>query len=86
LGNPLIPKTAHNYYALAINMGLPTTVCLNGECISFPSYALLPVMFSQVYLFMEAEGIFLWQFNRGFYCIVDNDEQIDCAGILFYGS
>jgi len=86
LGNPLVPKTARNYQSLAINTNLPTTIYLNGECISYPPYAILQVMFSQVYLFKEAEDIILWQFNRGFYCIEDHDEQGGCAGILFYGS
>ncbi|MDB4439106.1 helix-turn-helix domain-containing protein, partial [bacterium] len=27
-----------------------------------------------------------WQFNREFYCIIDHDKEISCAGFIFYGS
>ncbi len=85
-GNNLLTKSPYNYYALAINTGLPTRVVLDGESFEMPSFAILPVMFSQSYAFEDAVDIILWKFNREFYCVVDHDEQVGCAGFLFYGS
>jgi AraC-like DNA-binding protein len=35
---------------------------------------------------MYQEGIISICFNREFYCIRDNDREVSCQGILFYGS
>lgn len=32
------------------------------------------------------EDAYLIQYNRDFYCILDHDKEISCAGLLFYGA
>lgn len=32
------------------------------------------------------KDVIIYQFNREFYCIKDHDEQVSCAGILFFGN
>lgn len=85
-GNDLLARPLRNYYVLAINTGLPARVVLDDEEFEMPSFSILPIMFSQRYAFEDAGDIILWKFNREFYCVVDHDEQVGCAGFLFYGS
>ena len=43
-------------------------------------------MVNNNFSFSEPESIVSWQFNREFYCIVDHDKEVSCAGFIFYGS
>lgn len=46
---------------------------------------LILLIVSHSYRFAEPECITAWRFNREFYCIVDHDKEVSCAGFLFYG-
>ena len=41
---------------------------------------------AQSFAFDPASELVVWQFNREFYCIVDHDREVSCAGLLFYGT
>ena len=41
---------------------------------------------AQSFAFDPAGELVVWQFNREFYCIVDHDQEVSCAGLLFYGT
>lgn len=32
------------------------------------------------------DNVYLMQYNRDFYCVLDHDQEISCAGLLFYGA
>ncbi len=36
--------------------------------------------------FIEGEDLVVYQFNREFYCIKDHDQEVGCAGLLFFGN
>lgn len=40
---------------------------------------------NQTFSFEKPEDIVVYQFNREFYCIVDHDQEVSCAGFIFYG-
>ena len=40
----------------------------------------------QHFQFISGEDLIVYQFNREFYCIKDHDEQVSCAGLLFFGN
>ncbi|MEM9896967.1 MAG: AraC family transcriptional regulator, partial [Bacteroidota bacterium] len=40
----------------------------------------------QIFRFSSYENLIIWQFNRPFYCIIDHDHEVSCAGLLFFGS
>lgn len=73
-------------YTLVFNTGSDTELELDGIRYVFPSGAFVPIMFSQRFRFLDAQGLVMWQFNREFYCIVNHDHEVGCAGFLFYGS
>lgn len=61
-------------------------ITIDGKEYSFPKNTILPLTNSNTYSFERPTEITAWQFNREFYCIVDHDKEISCAGFIFYGS
>ncbi|MDF4222295.1 helix-turn-helix domain-containing protein [Maribacter sp. M208] len=45
--------------------------------------ALTPIQFLH---FNEGKHLIVYQFNREFYCIKDHDQEVSCAGLLFFGN
>tara|TARA_R110002051_G_C8759125_1_gene501387 strand:+ start:4627 stop:5469 length:843 start_codon:yes stop_codon:yes gene_type:complete len=45
--------------------------------------ALTPIQFIH---FTEGKNLIVYQFNREFYCIKDHDQEVSCAGLLFFGN
>jgi AraC-like DNA-binding protein len=75
-----------SYYTIVFNTGADTNIEIDSIHYTFPANAIVPIMFNQSYHFERPEGIVMWQFNREFYCIVNHDKEVGCAGFLFYGS
>ncbi len=75
-----------SFYTLLFNTGGETRIEIDGIGYPFPAMAVIPIMFNQSYSVGPGEGIVMWQFNREFYCIVNHDKEVGCAGFLFYGS
>lgn len=74
------------FYTIAWNKGPAQQVTIDEIQYTFPAGSILPLMVSQSFRFERPEQIIAWQFNREFYCIVDHDKEVSCAGFLFYGS
>jgi AraC family transcriptional regulator, transcriptional activator of pobA len=79
-------KEKVSFYTIVLNTGEDTFIEIDGLQYAFPAFSIMPVMFNQSYTFLNPEGMVLWQFNREFYCIVNHDKEVGCAGFLFYGS
>ncbi len=76
-----------SYYTLAWNYAQNAQqISIDGINYTLPPFALVALMFNQTYSFSSAKDVVLWQFNREFYCIVNHDKEVGCAGFLFYGS
>lgn len=45
--------------------------------------ALTPIQFIH---FVDGKDLVVYQFNREFYCIKDHDQEVSCAGLLFFGN
>ena len=71
---------------IAWNRGPAQEVKIDGVKYDFPEHTILALMVNQSFEFAIPEHITAWQFNRNFYCIVDHDKEVSCAGFLFYGS
>lgn len=52
---------------------------------TMPPRSVLPLVCNQHFSFERPEALVAWQFNREFYCIVEHDAEVGCAGFLFYG-
>ncbi|MEW4923145.1 helix-turn-helix domain-containing protein [Algibacter sp. 2305UL17-15] len=40
----------------------------------------------QYFRFTAGKDLVVYQFNREFYCIKDHDQEVSCAGLLFFGN
>ena len=72
--------------AIAWNRGEQQTVTIDEVDMIFPKDHFLTLMVNQSFHFKKPEDIVIWQYNREFYCIIDHDQEVSCAGFLFYGS
>lgn len=41
---------------------------------------------AQYFQFISGKNLVVYQFNREFYCIKDHDQEVSCAGLLFFGN
>jgi AraC family transcriptional activator of pobA len=71
------------YFTIAWNNGPLQVVNIDGIAYDFMPDTVLPLMFNQSFNFERPADITAWQFNREFYCIVDHDAEVSCAGFLF---
>lgn len=72
--------------AIAWNQGAEQTVEVDGGPVTSPAHGVVTLMSNQAYRFEQPDQVVLWQFNREFYCILDHDVEVSCAGFLFYGT
>jgi len=71
--------------SIALNTGAEQTVTIDGVQCQFPSCSLLPLVSNQSFSFDAPETTTIWQYNRDFYCLIDNNPDISCMGFLFFG-
>lgn len=48
--------------------------------------SILTLTTAQYFQFVSGENLVVYQFNREFYCIKDHDQEVSCAGLLFFGN
>ncbi|ULC59646.1 helix-turn-helix domain-containing protein [Flaviramulus sp. BrNp1-15] len=61
-------------------------VVVDGVPFTLKSHSILALTPVQNFKFLKGENIIVYQFNREFYCIKDHDEEVGCAGLLFFGN
>lgn len=76
----------HKLLTIAWNQSEAQQVVIDEVTYTFPAQSIVPLMVNQSFRFEKPEQIVAWQYNRDFYCIVDHDREVSCAGFLFYGS
>ena len=50
------------------------------------SHSVLALTTVQYFQYISGEKLVVYQFNREFYCIKDHDQEVSCAGLLFFGN
>lgn len=70
---------------IAWNIGSDQKVMIDEVEYEFPSQHVLPLIAANSFKFSKPADIIAWQFNREFYCILDHDQEVSCAGFIFYG-
>ncbi|QMW03434.1 AraC family transcriptional regulator [Spirosoma foliorum] len=70
---------------MAWNTGPDQSIIIDNSTYLFPNQSIVPLVFNQSFSFERPETIVAWQFDREFYCIIDHDQEVSCAGLLFYG-
>ncbi|WP_436517027.1 helix-turn-helix domain-containing protein [Ekhidna sp. To15] len=70
---------------IAWNKGPDQQVIVDEEELILKSNHVIIFSLSQSFQFDKPKDIIALQFNRDFYCILDHDHEVSCAGLLFYG-
>ncbi len=85
-GRAFFRERADALLAIAWNRGADQRVWVDEVPVLLPAGHVVALMVNQSFRFDQPDAITLWQFDRAFYCIVDHDREVSCAGLLFYGS
>ena len=64
----------------------PQSFRLDDRRLALAPAEVVTLMSSQAFTFEPADDLVAWQFNREFYCIVDHDQEVSCAGLLWFGT
>lgn len=67
------------------NKGRAQQVVIDEIAYTMPPQCILPLVYNQHFVFSHPETLTALQFNREFYCIMDHDAEVGCAGFIFYG-
>jgi len=73
----------NKYFTIVWNTAESQTIFIDGAEYNFPENSLITLLHNQSFSFGDSTGIVAWQFNREFYCIIDNDSEVGCVGFLF---
>ncbi|MBB5635055.1 AraC-like DNA-binding protein [Pedobacter cryoconitis] len=76
---------AGDFLTIALNLQENQQVIINGVAYVFPQFSIIPLVANQVFKFERAEQITIWHYTRDFYCLVDNNFELSCLGLLFSG-
>lgn len=66
------------------NRGLASSMKVGEREVVLESNSLMMIDAGVPFSIDQAESLTFWQFNREFYCIVDHDVEVSCAGVLFF--
>lgn len=67
------------------NRGQRQKLSADTDSISLGNSEIVVFTANQTFNLQRPEDVVIWQFNRDFYCIIDHDHEVSCAGLLFYG-
>lgn len=85
-GRDFFRERGTSLLTIAWNRGNAQTIIVDGAKYSFGRNQIVCLMVNQTFTLEHPQQIIAWQFNREFYCIVNHDTEVSCAGLLFYGS
>lgn len=63
----------------------PSEIVVDGIPYTIAPNSLLALTIVQFLQFIDGKDLIVYQFNREFYCIKDHDQEVSCAGLLFFG-
>ncbi|WP_136482492.1 helix-turn-helix domain-containing protein [Cognatitamlana onchidii] len=64
----------------------PAEVVVDSIPYSIEPNSILALTVVQYFQFISGRDLIVYQFNREFYCIKDHDQEVSCAGLLFFGN
>ncbi|MGF1671596.1 MAG: helix-turn-helix domain-containing protein [Balneolaceae bacterium] len=75
------------YYKILLNRSDALSVCVDGLLMDIAkNHILCLTPLQKVSLHSATYHFVMLLFNREFYCIHENDEEVSCNGLLFFGS
>jgi AraC-like DNA-binding protein len=84
-GDGMLGNSFSTINTFVFNKGNEQQVVIDEIPYTIPAHSVLPLTATQHFEFQDSEGLIAWQFNKEFYCIVQHDSEVGCAGFLFYG-
>lgn len=79
-------REKENCYIIAWNRGSAQKTVVDGMTFAFSRNSILPILSHQNIYFENPRDVVIWEFNSDFYCIFDHDDEVGCAGFLYYNS
>ena len=91
IGNELLLETYRKPKQAGIYIFIRTTTQkasleVDGVPYTISEDSLLALTPVQFFRYTEGSELVVYQFNREFYCIKDHDQEVSCAGLLFFGN
>ena len=74
------------FLTIAWNTGPDQRITVDEVPYPFDRGQVICLVSNQTFRCERPEEVVAWRFNREFYCIVDHDAEVGCAGLLFYGN
>ena len=71
---------------IAWNRNTEQQLVVDTEVLTLKQNTIVVFTSHQSFHFEHPENVVAWQFDRDFYCIIDHDREVSCAGLLFYGA
>ena len=75
----------HYQLTIAWNRGPRQRIFVDEIAYEMPTNGMALLIVAHTFCFDRPQDIVAWGFNRDFYCVVDHDQEVSCAGFLFYG-
>jgi AraC family transcriptional activator of pobA len=75
-----------NLFTIIFNPYQDTNISIDYETIVIEKNAVMTILPEQHFFIDSTEHLVIWRYNREFYCIFHHDDEVNCAGFLFYGS
>ena len=91
IGNELLLESYRKPRQAGIYIFIRTTIQkasieVDGVPYTISEHSLLALTPIQFFRYTEGSDLIVYQFNREFYCIKDHDQEVSCAGLLFFGN
>ncbi|SHK18784.1 transcriptional regulator, AraC family [Maribacter aquivivus] len=91
IGNELLLESYKKPKQAGIYIFIRTTIQkasieVDGVPYTISEHSLLALTPIQFFRYTEGSDLIVYQFNREFYCIKDHDQEVSCAGLLFFGN
>ncbi|OAB80388.1 helix-turn-helix domain-containing protein [Cochleicola gelatinilyticus] len=64
----------------------PAQLIVDHVPVTLPRQSIIALTPLQYLQFQEGDDLLVYQFNREFYCIKHHDNEVGCAGLLFFGN
>jgi AraC-like DNA-binding protein len=75
----------HHFNTIIWNCGPAQRLIVNKTVFDLPTNVFTTLSAGCAFQLDRMEDAVIWQFNDEFYCIINHDHEVSCAGLLFYG-
>lgn len=74
------------YYTIVFNPNEEQFILIDEERVTIPKNSVITILPEQRFSIPDSKKLIVWRYNSEFYCMFHHDEEVSCAGFLFYGA